>query len=421
MENNFSLSEKAKKAAEGLEFFCMDPTQAKLYLRLKSINKDFAKITDIKAYLLIDKSIDANRLAEAVETTIKSHPIYSASIVEQGGKPMLTNAGKFLPVEVLEMQESDMPKYIEQYFSTPRDADKALYKFAMIKTPAQIYMLTRINHAITDLSSLYVFASELSMRYEGKDVAPEVLNWYQYSAFLDEYVKSQEMSLLLEDFGKLVSDFPSLSKADVHSPEKFVFQLATKKELNQLRQLSRKLGVAFINCIVAAFTLGLMRLQDKKHLGVAMTYHGRFDESLAMMHGCMAHKRPLLSRIPESGSVADFLTEFNSMQELIMDKYQLASDVIFEKYASVMDSGISFNIQIPERPVNISGVPIKICRPSVKVMASVPLHAYLNVNPDGWELDMTSNRWNHEELQQLGETIRQILLNMADKKFINEL
>lgn len=421
MDNAVTFADQAKKAAEGCDFFPLPSGASRLYLQFKSRNLDYSQVADIKAYIILDKSIDAHRLAKAVEDTVKAHSIYSAEVVERDGIPGFVKSDKFSPVEIKEIRDEEFPECEKLFFSQLREKGSALYKVLILSTPTRNYMLQSINHTISDLSSSYLMIAEIASRYEGKEVAPEEVDMLDYIAYQQCFMKSGEAAQYAREFDQLAAGYLTMpSPVQLGEPVQTDVLLATKQELNTLRPLSKRLGVGVTNCIVAGIALAIMRLHKKDRLMMGNSYHGRYENTLQHIHGCLAHSMPVMAKIPESGRVEDYLSEFGRVQDLMMDKYIRVIPYILQKYSMAMLQGGALNIRLNERPVMIAGTEAKTVK-KMGVVQKLPLYTSLDIEPDGWHLRFMSAQWGEEDLKALAASARKIILGMAEKELISEL
>lgn len=421
MDNTFSIVEQAKKTAEGCDFFPLPSGASRLYQQFKSRGLDYSQVADIKAYIIFDKSIDAHRLAKAVEDTYKAHPIYSAEVLERDGIPGFVKSDKFSPVEIKEIRDEDFSACENLFFTQLREKGSALYKVLILSTPTKLYLLQSINHTISDLSSSYLMIAEIAGRYEGKDVKPEEMDMLEYIAYQQDFLKSGKALQYTREFDELAAGYLTMpSQCQMGEPVQTDVLLATKQELNTLRPLSKRLGVGVTNCIVAGIALAIMRLQNKDRLMMGNSYHGRYENVLQHIHGCLAHSMPVMAKIPDSGRVEDYLTEFGRVQDLMMDKYIHVMPNILQKYSMAMLQGGALNIRLNERPVMIDGTEAKTVK-KMGVVQKLPLYTSLDIEPDGWHLRFMSAQWGEADLKALAASARRIILGMAEKELVSEL
>ena len=401
--------------------FPMEATQEKVYLGLKSRGADYKRIGDIKAKLVMDASIDVARIERALRETVDAHVAFSLDIVEKDGVPMLTKKRFPFALDIKEIKDEEYNACATAFFETPRAEGAALYSFMLVKTPSHTYLLFRFCHALLDGMSSVSFTTELCTRYNGIDVMPEQYNFLDYADYKQKVIDSDEGKTLLAEFGKLIEGYPKVvhtkPTADVAEYNGTLFN---KSELNSLRPFTKKMKISAATLLLASYSLALMRMCGTDRIAYAMAFHGRTAPQFAKTFGCLSHKIPILARIPESGSVEEYLRDFNETQQLMQERYSIIDKAIMKEYSQHINFMMSVNILLTMRNLLFDGKEVKAAKTPMHKMA-VPLMAMVDVRNTGWDIKTFSSRWNDEELQSLHDSVRSIMLGMAQKGNLSEI
>lgn len=387
---------------------------------MKKRGRDYSRVADIPFYLKLDKSIDTTRFVTAVRDSIAAHPSYSASFVEHDGLPMLVRSDYPFNLDTKEIAADQFEECAKAFVTTPRSADEPPYRFQLLIAPDKNFFLARINHGISDLTSVVLLLKEICSRYDGEEVVHEKFDLFDYAASKELYQQSEEGKRLLDNFGEMLEGFEKIKPTPIKDVAYYGADLADKKEMNSLRPFIKQMKTSVGKLLMAAYSLALMRLEGKDHVAYVMDYHGRNNPDVNFIHSCIAQKLPVLAKLPASGRVEDFINDFCSTQDRIINDCTYIDRTIMEKYSSYIEYDTSLNIRTTGRTMWIGGTKLDVGQfPSPKF--SVPLMAIVDILSDSFFFSLDSNYWDETQLKALHESVRHILFRLPKVEMIDEI
>lgn len=198
-----------KKADPNQKYFLLDKTQEDVYWAMKNSGIDFTR-GGVKLCAAFDVSIDAKRLSKAIQETLEAHDVYSATIVEHDGKPMLARPDSKIPFkcEIKEIRDEELEGCKQQFYARVRQDTEPLCRFQILVTPTKKYLLMRFCHGILDGTTMVLFFKEMAARYDGNHVAAETFDVFDASAYKESFLRSEEGKKRLEEFKACLMDTP---------------------------------------------------------------------------------------------------------------------------------------------------------------------------------------------------------------------
>lgn len=401
--------------------FHIEVVEELTYRSLQQRGKDYSLVYDVQNYLKLNPQTDPQRLAAAVEQSIAAHPIYSSELAEEEGRVVLRKADKPLNLEVRTATDEEAEAYIPVFHDTPRTKDEALYKVVIIQAPTYVYMFIRVNHSITDGTSLVRLSTEICSRYNGEPVEPETYDWFDWSAYKEAWGKSETAGRLLDDLGRLLGTYPDANAPyQPVTPGEYKALLLSKEEMKTLHACGIRLKANKAMLLMAAYCLALMRQRGQDKIAVTTTFHNRQLPHTAAIHGCMALQLPLLAELPASGLVSDYVARFVELFNYIQHNFANLNEGVRSRFADKMDFRSSLNLVVLPKPLVVGGNPA-IVNMYTATPAPVRLLPRVYTTPNGWMLLLQSNELDVEGMKAFHESLRSILLNMPKAELVSQL
>ncbi len=410
MEKQHILDNLFHGSAKDHTYFPLPFFLENIYLSCKKSGRDFASSLTIAIRYNMDPTIDPFRLAKAVADAVGAHACFSAALMEKEGRPYLVRSHFGQPtVPVVEAGgDEEAEAVIRQIQTSPIKAEGPLYRFAIVSSPSKTYLIGGVNHAICDGSSIFSLTREVCARYDGKNVSPEEIDMYDWIAFYEDFLQSDQAKGLVEEFGQLLEGFDPIAPHSEHAEVvSLKEQLFDKDEYTQLRQFAKKIGISTDSIILASFSLLLMRADGKRNSCHMTTYHKRLNGRMQQLQSCVVGRAPIAVSLPESDLVADYLTHYNERFKLLAKKYSLVHTLIEHTYAAYIDTPIINMISVPK--MEIGGTETYLQLPEFSIRKH-PFFVYFFFKPDGTvQLLMMSTRYDAEQLKSLFNDLRHIL------------
>ncbi len=411
-----------KKADPNQKYFLLDKTQEDVYWAMKNSGVDFTRV-GVKLAAAFDESIDARRLSKAIQETLEAHDVYSATIVEHDGKPMLARPDSKITFkcEIKEIRDEELEGCKQQFYVRLRQETEPLCRLQILVTPTKKHLLMRVCHGILDGTTMVLFFKEMAARYDGNHVPAEIFDVFDASAYKESFQRSEEGKKRLEEFKALLDGYPPPVGVEKITENVTVYNcvLADTEEINALLPFANRMGISMSRYLLAVYSLALMRLLGKDRIAYSMDYHGRFLPELRSTHGSLASRLPVLAKLPTSGRVADYLKEFNSQLKRIVHDFSIIERTLMEECASYVDYHMGFNVLPPLEPIRIGDTTIELSHPVI--IFPVPLTAILIIEPESYRLRLLSCLLNESQLKVFVEDIRHIMLEIPHKEMIAEL
>ena len=262
--------------------------------------------------LKLDPSIDALRLARAVEATIEAHPFVKLRIKEDtDGNPVMTAVNEPYIQKIEEMKEAELeilkPKLI-QPFDLINDT---LFRVRIIKTEKSLYFFTDFHHIIYDGTSMTIFAKDLNQAYAGEKLEAETWSGFNVAAeelalrSKDTYLEAKDW--YLETFGKLEIDSVPLPDTKEEEIRFATHDLKLSLSIDSMQQFCRRLGITANVLAVGAFGKLLGAYTNLSESLFATIYNGRNSTRVARTIDMMVKTLPVYCRWQNNTPIADYL------------------------------------------------------------------------------------------------------------------
>jgi NRPS condensation-like uncharacterized protein len=125
---------------------------------------------------VLDRSLDGQRLHDAVETAFKAHPtLFTRIELGEDGEPVQTldmaNEQWSLNIEDIEDIEQEKARFVEP-FNIYGDR---LFRFRLMRDKEHYYFMVDFHHIIMDGASFQILMQDIDKAYRGEPIAPEEL------------------------------------------------------------------------------------------------------------------------------------------------------------------------------------------------------------------------------------------------------
>ena len=376
--------------------------------------------------LKLDASIDADKLAKAIEMAVEAHPFIKTRIKEnnEGSPEMVANLiPYFQTIETISDSEfqTEIPKLI-QPFNLLKDQ---LFRIRIYKTESGVYLFTDFHHIIYDGTSMRIFNSDINKAYAGQDLQTE--KWSGFNVALEEkalresssYTEAKEWYLKI--FGDLEVD--SMPVPDTHSDEISFASLThnlnidsqeVEKYSHQNKTTPNILAIAAFGRLLGAFT----NLDEALFVTI---YNGRNSLKVSHTVDMMVKTLPVYCKWGNETPLNQYLDEVKKLITGAMnnDIYSFAelaaatgvnSDIIFAyqgDYLDLPDLG-GRPVEKIELERNATGSPLDF-QVFIKDGKLVLLAEYMQ------------NRYSESFIKEMAQTYAMILKSMIEGEYMSEV
>ena len=245
----------------GVYFDCMKAPQETMY--------------NIPMLWTFPGEVSAQALKEAVEKVLAAHPALQSRFEQKDGQICQVPSDVPIPVSI---SETDL-KTRKESFVTPFNLNNGpLGKVEIVPGKDKTYLLCDFHHLVFDGRSYDLFIQEICAALEGKEIAPESYNYFQYAAWQKESEGSEAYAQAREFFagqmGGLESPstvIPDLEHGDQPGREVFLRKFVE----TDIHPLCKKLGISPASFYLGAAYLTLSAYNANKRVYICTISNGR--------------------------------------------------------------------------------------------------------------------------------------------------
>jgi tyrocidine synthetase III len=298
------------------EYYPVTPTQKVLYA-VCSTHKGVEY--NLPMAINISGDLNAQQLEYAFKTIIKRHESLRSSFHMVAGQ-LMQKVHDDIPFE-LEFQEND-EKEIDQImtdFLKPFNLSEVpLIKAKLIKIKDQRFVLMLdMHHLVTDGTSMGLFFDELEAFYEGKSIPEPRVQFKDFSAWLSEYLKTEEIKKQEEYWLEVFAgELPVLELySDYPRPKEFSFEgnranVRIDMETNDaLRKITIESGSTIYMMLLAAYNLLLSKYSGDEDIIVGMPLSGRYHADIHDVMGMFVNTHAIRNKPRRDLSFREFLSQ----------------------------------------------------------------------------------------------------------------
>ncbi len=289
-------------AQTGVYFDCLKNPTSTLY--------------NIPYCIKFQKDTDTTALAEAVKTFVKAHPQMTVHFGNgDEGVVQTVDLEKVVEIPVKQMSEEELAQY-KQDFVKPFDLGTGpLYRFEIVTTEKQTYLLMDVHHLVFDGGSSDIFLQQLCSLMNGETIEAEDLNYAayvmaekaaeggsEYQAAADFF---KERMSVVEAATEVRPDLPNSVKGTI---SKAIAPLDFDTILSQLSTLNSTLSTVITpaHLILAAIYYSLSRFANSEQVCITTVSNGRSNLQIRNTVGMFVNTLALSTTIGKQ-TVKEFL------------------------------------------------------------------------------------------------------------------
>lgn len=406
-------------------------------IQLWTIDSHFNKVNstmmNIGALLKLPPEIDLNRLAQAVNDTLKAYDIFRCRLVFHPETSDICQRfdGELVPVSVEKISDEEFEERKKILMQPYPLINKPLYRCYIFETPTAQYLYLDFYHAIIDGMALTVlFWGEINSRYKGKKITRQPLNYADY--ILDELrVSPEELAEGNKFWNDTLKDFDEkkhLPPVDIENIETWQSEtlFATLKNITQkyFSESKRKEHIFFLG----ASMLAIAKSAGSKSAIMDWVHNGRYNAQERRLMGAMLEQFPIRYDFEDKESVKNFLDSL----EIKMNsgiKYHRSLSTAYNSGLQEICATFIFqkrNLGALNTMV-LGGYPAEIIELPPNEWSSVEntLDIEVNLNDDGTyivEYGYDASRYSESAMEKFAATFDEIVLQLQDEqKLISEI
>ena len=352
--------------------------------------------------------IEAETLRRAVLDVIAKHPLFGAIVDSGGDEPMMVLRHTEPAVDLVTLDEADVPQYARDFVRPFDLATGPLYRACVVTTDVARHLLLDVHHIIFDGSSFELFLTQLCNILDGQPVAAETQGYLDFAS--QQQKEGDDPHNWHKDyFASLLKDFdhatalPADRRPDT-APGK-VDTVTRRIDTERLNAFCRRAGVTPAQVTFAATAYTLARYAGERAAALCSVSSGRSEQAIADTTGMFVNTLPLYVALEAKKTVRDFLWDVRELfhNALSHERYpfaQIAADYGFEAVtAFVYQVGIIGRHQVAGRDVTWERLDVKTPKFRLEVL----------VENDGWHIEYDDAYYSREYIGSFADSLSTVL------------
>ena len=272
-------------------------------------------IYNIPYLLKLDKKVDLDKLAEAIDSTVAAHPYLKTRLFMSDEGEVLQKRDDALTYKTQIINGMNRETLVRPYMLF----NEQLFRFEIHRTCDGNYLFLDIHHIVADGTSLGIILNDINRAYSGEKLEVEEYTSYDLAldnrdALASDAYKNAEnyYKSVFENAGGSINFYPDKSGA---APTAEMYHRETSEfSVQDVKAFCKKHGITENVFFISAFGITLGKYNFRKDAVFTTIYHGRNDSRLSDTVGMLVKTLPVYCDF--SGSTADCL---NAVQQQLIN------------------------------------------------------------------------------------------------------
>ncbi|WP_270344357.1 condensation domain-containing protein, partial [Bacillus mobilis] len=424
VENNFVSIERVKEQ----EYYEASSAQKRMYL-LQQFDREN---TTYNMPLIFELSgeIDKKRIEKTFRILVERHEALRTSfeIIEDKIVQRIDSPNKF---ELIEKNTSENIEAIVAKFVKPFVLEEgSLFRVELVRIGEKTYLLLDMHHIISDGVSMEILTREFASLYNGVNVEPLTLQYKDFSAWQNDYLKSKEMKKQEEYWiNKFNDEVPIInlpydyerSTMQGHEGDSINFEVS-KSTLEKLRELAKETGTTMYMVLLSAFNILLSKYSGQEEIVVGTPIAGRIHADLENVMGMFVNTLAFRNEPKGEKDYLEFLEEVkgNCLKAYENQSYQF--EELVEKLNLKRDTSrnplfdVMFNMidRVTSQEIQLDGLLLKAYDKSTKISKfDLTLNALEEESVLQFSIEYRSKLFKKETIDKLGRHFIKLLEEIA--------
>ena len=303
-------------------------------------------IYNIPYLLKLDKKVDLEKLAEAIDSTIEAHPYLKTRLFMDENGDVLQKRDDSLSCKTQIINGMNRETLVRPYMLF----NDQLFRFEIYRTCDGNYLFLDIHHIIADGTSLGIILNDINRAYSGEKLETEKYTSYDLALDNRDALKSDTYKnaenyykSVFENKGGSISFYPDKNGA-VPTAATYHREV-TEISVQQVKDFCKKHGITENVFFISVFGLTLGKYNFRRDAVFTTIYHGRNDSRLSETVGMLVKTLPVYSDF--SGNLKDGLLAvqqqlIDSMNNDIYPFSQISHEFNIKADAMVIYQGDNF-------------------------------------------------------------------------------
>ena len=361
-------------------------------------------IYNIPYLLKLDKKIDLDKLAEAIDSTVAAHPYLKTRLFMSDEGEVLQKRNDAFTYKTQIINGMNRETLVRPYMLF----NEQLFRFEIHRTCDGNYLFLDIHHIVADGTSLGIILNDINRAYSGEKLEVEEYTSYDLAldnrdALASDAYKNAEnyYKSVFENAGGSINFYPDKSGA---APTAEMYHRETSEfSVQDVKAFCKKHGITENVFFISAFGITLGKYNFRKDAVFTTIYHGRNDSRLSDTVGMLVKTLPVYCDF--SGSTADCLNAvqqqlINSMNNDIYPFSQISHEFNIKADAMVIYQGDNFAFDniggeyAQEEPVQLNAA-----KAPVSISISIERNKFV------FEIEYRGDMYNEETIKYLADNL----------------
>jgi len=361
-------------------------------------------IYNIPYLLKLDKKVDLDKLAEAIDSTVAAHPYLKTRLFMSDEGEVLQKRDDALAYKTQIINGMNRETLVRPYMLF----NEQLFRFEIYRTCDGNYLFLDIHHIVADGTSLGIILNDINRAYSGEKLEVEAYTSYDLAldnrdALASDAYKNAEnyYKSIFENAGGSINFYPDKNGA---APTAEMYHRETSEfSVQDVKAFCKKHGITENVFFISAFGITLGKYNFRKDAVFTTIYHGRNDSRLSDTVGMLVKTLPVYCDF--SGSTKDCLNEvqqqlINSMNNDIYPFSQISHEFNIKADAMVIYQGDNFAFDniggeyAQEEPVQLNAA-----KAPVSISISIERNKFV------FEIEYRGDMYNEETIKYLADNL----------------
>ena len=315
------------------------------------------------------RDTDTTALAEAVRTLVKAHPQMAVHFGNgQDGISQTVDLEQIVEMPVKQISEEELTQY-KQDFVKPFDLSTGpLYRFEIVVTDQQTYLLMDVHHLVFDGGSSDIFLQQLCSVMNGEAIEDEDQNYAAYVTAEKAAEGGADYQAAADFFKQRLSMVEAATEVrpDLPNPCKgTISKVSTALDFEAIEAFCRKSDITPAHLILAAINYSLSRFANSEQVCITTISSGRSNLHIRNTVGMFVNTLALSATVGKQ-TVKEFLQEVseNFDETLRHENYpfaQIAADYgLTAEIQYVYQLGVNSQYVCQGAPLEIENMELQI-------------------------------------------------------------
>lgn len=405
------------------------------FYKVKSTMMNLARLVKLSP------EVDLNRLAQAVNETLKAYDIFRCRLVFHPETNDICQRfdGELVPVEVEKISDEEFEERKKTLMQPYNIINQHLYRIYLFETPTAKYYFFDFYHAIMDgMAIITLFVGDVNSRYKGKKITRQPLSYADY-ILEDMKISKEEFDAGSKYWMDNLNKFdiskhfvtPDLIDIDDHTAEEKPtdwekgYIVVTVKNITEKYFLKSKYKEHIF--FFAATMLAIAKSTGSKNAIMDLVHNGRYNMQERRLMGAMIEQYPICCEFEDGMSVQNL---FDSIEEKMNTCFKYRKS-LGTAYNSGLDICPTFIFQKKIHSViknlNIGGYNSEELEipPNEWSASENTLDVEVNLSDEGnyyIEYNYDASLYSERTIEKFAATLDEIVLQLQDEqKLISEI